>query len=169
MIGRDIWTSKYVCRLGIMDHIREISSIDDQIIRTKNRRLDPDDFKSDLKALNESFEKECADLFVILGRCLDAELIQERREKFSEKAREEEESDRKWTVPAIPHRRRKYDFKKISAGDLLTKVNAMKDKLENEDELITMAQLFEMAGVDPESPAVDLPKEIIETIRNYRG
>jgi len=92
-----IWNIEYVQKLGILDHCNEIKVINDEIIKAKNGVGTP----LLIKELNESFEKECMDLLLILsthfGVCqhitynMDKttphrNLLDDRLKKFKEKA-----------------------------------------------------------------------------------
>jgi len=87
-----IWDSQYVQVLGILDHAREILIINDEIVSLKNQELPT-------WKLNESFFKECADLYIILSKyfCRDIDeakgIIKDRLERFAEKAAKENKGD----------------------------------------------------------------------------
>jgi len=91
-----IWNNKYVCKLSILDHCNEIIQINNEIIRKKNSIEEPD-----VNLLNDHFNKECADLFLILAAYLNCNSVQEteklmaisdivleRQNKFLEKSKE---------------------------------------------------------------------------------
>ena len=79
-----LWENAYACRLNIVDHIHELVIIDDELRRTKNRRnADP----ADISAIEDHFQKELADLVLIALKDLPADLLEERRQKFVDKAK----------------------------------------------------------------------------------
>lgn len=96
--NKSIWNSKYVCKLGILDHCNELKIINNKIIELKNSL---EEFHSDnfsINILENHFKKECADLFLILAAYLEceqdqqniklSEIIQQRENKFKEKSKE---------------------------------------------------------------------------------
>lgn len=79
-----LWENAYARRLNIVDHIHELVIIDDELRRTKNRRnADP----ADISAIEDHFQKELADLVLIALKDLPADLLEERRQKFVDKAK----------------------------------------------------------------------------------
>jgi hypothetical protein len=93
-IGK-IWDSKYVDRLGILDHAHELHVINDEIIRSKNSFETGTDLPA-VSSLRTHFDYECVDLFIILSKYLDIPFevsdvspALERLQKFAEKAAEE--------------------------------------------------------------------------------
>ena len=91
-----IWDSDYVCRLGLLDHCRELLVIDERIKSEKNGRVEYIDYER-VKALEKHFRMECCDLLLIFLKymsvpfdigSIEGHLLAERHEKFLEKARE---------------------------------------------------------------------------------
>ena len=81
-----LWENAYARHLNIVDHIHELAIIDDELRRTKNRRnADP----ADISALEDHFRKELADLVLVALKDLPASLLEERRQKFVDKAKED--------------------------------------------------------------------------------
>jgi hypothetical protein len=67
-----IWENEYVCRLGILDHTRELNTINDEIIRYKNSRGSPSINESrGIEVLEDHFKNECVDLFLILNNYIE--------------------------------------------------------------------------------------------------
>lgn len=94
-----IWNNKYVCRLAILDHAREIEKINEKIVWEKNT-ANSSLPKEELKHLESHFQKECADLWLILSSFLDcggvheteqllhvSDFILNRQKRFAEKAK----------------------------------------------------------------------------------
>lgn len=95
--NNSIWSNNYVSRLGILDHCNEIIQINNGIIREKNSSHQHKDV-SEETSLKQHFDKECADLWLILSAYLGCDgihgteqiihvsnLILERQEKFLRK------------------------------------------------------------------------------------
>ena len=81
-----LWENDYVRHLAIVDHIHELAIIDDELRRTKNcRNADP----ADISAVEDHFQKELADLILISLKDLPTDLLEERRQKFVDKAKTE--------------------------------------------------------------------------------
>jgi len=85
-----IWNNDYICKLGILDHCREVILIDTEIKINKNKYEIP----LENEVLEDHFNKECIDLMLILMKYFNTELlntydnplINERINKFKEKA-----------------------------------------------------------------------------------
>lgn len=78
-----LWENPYVRHLAIADHIRELSVIDDELRREKNRR---GLYSDGAAAIETHFRNELADLVLIALKDLSPELLEQRRRKFIEKA-----------------------------------------------------------------------------------
>ena len=79
-----LWENAYVRHLAIVDHIHELAIIDDELRRTKNRRNAD---LADISAIEDHFQKELADLVLVALKELPADLLEERRQKFFDKAK----------------------------------------------------------------------------------
>ena len=79
-----LWENDYARHLAIVDHIHELVIIDDELRRTKNRRnAEP----ADISVIEDHFQKELADLVLVALKDLPAGLLEERRQKFVDKAK----------------------------------------------------------------------------------
>ena len=78
------WEETYIQELGLLDHCREILTIHDEYVRTKNS-LDYRESSTKIINLLSHLTSECADLFIILSMSLKVGLIEERLEKFKSK------------------------------------------------------------------------------------
>jgi len=172
-----IWSSDYVCRMGVMSHLRELQTIDDEINRLKNRELDDHDHEPTIRALETHFLWECADLHLILSNLVDPLLLGERRRKFDSKAKEEADSkdfresavlDIKKFMGRVEEERRKEERRKehpkrISPNDLMNKLNR-----KSEEGYVPFENLGELLAKYPSAAdVIELPDEVIETIRKY--
>lgn len=81
-----LWENDYVRHLAIVDHIHELAIIDDELRRTKNRRNAE---STDISAIKDHFQKELADLVLIALKDLPTGLLEKRRQKFVDKAKED--------------------------------------------------------------------------------
>lgn len=81
-----IWENPYIRHLGICDHIRELAIIDDELRWEKNRKGIYVDGTAEIE---RHFREELADLVLIALNELEPELLEERRQKFLEKAAED--------------------------------------------------------------------------------
>ena len=77
-----LFENRYVRDLAIQDHIRELSLLYDQYKIEKNKEN-----TQYACILSNHIQNELADLFLILNGELDAEVIERRRQKFIEKAK----------------------------------------------------------------------------------
>jgi len=77
-----IWEDNYVQRLGILNHCKEILTIDEEIMRKKNNDVD-------VSCLENSFNKELMDLKLILDKYFEngTDLKDERLDKFRSKSK----------------------------------------------------------------------------------
>ena len=79
------WNDGYIRHLGIVDHIHELSAIDDEIRREKNRGTPGEAPGSTVRNLEAHFRQELADLMLIALSELSDDEIEARRRKFLEK------------------------------------------------------------------------------------
>lgn len=77
-----LFENMYVRDLAIQDHVRELSLLYDQYKIEKNKEN-----TQYACILSNHIQNELADLFLILNEELDAEVIERRRQKFIEKAK----------------------------------------------------------------------------------
>jgi hypothetical protein len=91
-IREKFWTedifpyNDYIQFLSIMDHIREIGIIDDELKRRKNSyEGEQPNFSYNILTLHKHLKNEMADLFILLFKYLDSDTIKARQEKFIEK------------------------------------------------------------------------------------
>lgn len=76
----DIFENNYVRNLAIQDHIREIQLLYDQCKIEKNK----ENFQYS-NIISNHIRNELADLFLILEKELDDEVLERRKEKFLSK------------------------------------------------------------------------------------
>lgn len=76
----DIFENNYVRNLAIQDHIREIQLLYDQYKIEKNK----ENFQYS-NIISNHIRNELADLFLILEKELDDEVLERRKEKFLSK------------------------------------------------------------------------------------
>ena len=76
----DIFENNYVRNLAIQDHIREIQLLYDQYKIEKNK----ENFQYS-NIISNHIKNELADLFLILEKELDDEVLERRKEKFLSK------------------------------------------------------------------------------------
>ena len=77
-----LFENSYVRDLAVQDHIRELSLLYDQYKIEKNKEN-----TQYTHILSNHIQNELADLFLILNEELDTEVIERRRQKFIEKAK----------------------------------------------------------------------------------
>ena len=77
-----LFENGYVRDLAIQDHIRELNLLYDQYKIEKNKENN-----QYACILSNHIQNELADLFLILNEELDTEVIERRRQKFIEKAK----------------------------------------------------------------------------------
>ena len=77
-----LFENEYARDLAIQDHIRELNLLYDQYKIEKNKEN-----TQYACILSNHIQNELADLFLILNEELDAEVIERRRQKFIEKAK----------------------------------------------------------------------------------
>lgn len=78
-----IWENKYVCELGIVEHIREVDNLYSSWQQAKAKKN-----KEESEMLRAQWEKECADLYLILDKFLSPEILEERLGRFEQKRSE---------------------------------------------------------------------------------
>lgn len=82
-----LFKNSYARKLAIYDHLNECLIIANKIKEKKNS-IETGEESYSLKCLEEHYEKELTDLFILLYFELDPTLIKERLEKFERKAKE---------------------------------------------------------------------------------
>lgn len=82
-----LFENDYARKLAVYDHLNECLIIANKIKEKKNS-IETGEESYTLKCLKEHYEKELADLFILLYFDLDSTLIKERLKKFEEKAKE---------------------------------------------------------------------------------
>lgn len=80
----NIFDDTYMMKLTILDHLKECNIIDEEI-KAKKNSLAQDESSQTLNNLEYHFERELADLCILLVQYLDDDLIEERMEKFRSK------------------------------------------------------------------------------------
>ena len=80
MLFMDIFENNYVRNLAIQDHIREIQLLYDQYKIEKNK----ENFQYS-NIISNHIRNELADLFLLLEKELDDEVLERRKEKFLSK------------------------------------------------------------------------------------
>lgn len=83
--------NRYTTELAIFDHLNECLIINQEIKREKNRHYREDGEVAALKRLKYHYNCELTDLYILLDKYVDKELVKQRLEKFKEK---EEQNDR---------------------------------------------------------------------------
>jgi hypothetical protein len=82
-----IWNNDYIVELSIKDHINELQIIDNEFKRLKNSSLRNEEDNCRTNVLKEQYDKECADLFILLATKFNYQfpvsgIVQNRQEKF---------------------------------------------------------------------------------------
>lgn len=83
-----IWENKYVCELGIAEHLGETAALYEAWQVAKARKSG--ESEEEAKNLRLQWEKECADLYLILDKFLSPEIVSQRLERFAQKRKEED-------------------------------------------------------------------------------